>query len=73
MILKNIHESEEDVQNMLFEVSKVLEKNFSGPETYIKYYKPYYYLLNGTETKAFNRFFSSDPFPLLTVCTSIIL
>jgi len=69
MVLKNIYESEEDVQNMLFEISKVLENNFSGPETYITYYKSYYYLLNGTETRAFNKFFSSDPFPLLTVCT----
>jgi len=69
MVLKNIYETEEDVQNMLFEVSKVLENNFPGPETYITCYKSYYHLLNGTETKAFDKFFSSDPFPLLNVCT----
>jgi len=69
MVLKNIFETEEDVQNMLIEVRKVLENNFPGPETYITCYKSYYYLLNGTETKAFDKFFSSDPFPLLAVCT----
>ncbi|XP_025198734.1 LOW QUALITY PROTEIN: dynein heavy chain 3, axonemal-like [Melanaphis sacchari] len=66
MVLKNIHESEDDVHYILFEVRKILENNFPGPETYITYYKTYYYLLNGTETKAFNKFFSSDPFPLLS-------
>jgi len=71
MVLKNIHESEDAVQNMLFKVRKIVENNFPGPETYITYYKTYYYLLNGIETKAFNKFFSSDPFPLLSVCTTI--
>lgn len=69
MVLKNIHESEEDIQNMLFEVCTVLENNLPGPEIYIACYKSYYHLLNGTETKVFNKFFSSDPFPLLNVCT----
>eukprot|EP00102_Acyrthosiphon_pisum_P024335 XP_016661545.1 PREDICTED: dynein heavy chain 3, axonemal-like [Acyrthosiphon pisum] len=67
MVLKNIYETEEDVQNMLIEVGNVLENNFPGPETYITCYKSYYYLLNGTETKAFDKFFSSDPFPLLNI------
>lgn len=71
MVLKNIHESEEDVQNMLFEVGKILENNFPGPETYITYYQTYYYLLNGTETKALNTIFASVPFPLLSVCNSM--
>jgi len=70
MVLSNIHESEDDVQHMLFEVCKILENNFQGPKTYITYYRPYYYLLNGTETKTFNKFFSSDPFPMLSVCTT---
>lgn len=68
MVLKNVHESEEDVQKMLIEVGKILENNFPGPETYITYYKTYSYLSNGTETKALNMFFESDPFPLLNVC-----
>lgn len=72
MVLKNVHELEEDVQNMLIEVGRILENNFPGPETYITYYKTYYYLLNGTETKALNAFFDNDPFPLLNVCTSIL-
>jgi len=72
MVLKNIHESEEDVQNILFEISKILENNFPGPETYITYYKLYDYLLNGTETKALDNFFATDPFPLLSVCISIL-
>jgi len=71
MVLKNIHESEEEIQNMLFEIGKILENNFPGPETYITYYKTYNYLLNGTETKALNKIFANDPFPLLSVCTSI--
>lgn len=68
MVLKNVHESEEEVQNMLVEVGKILEKNFPGPETYIKYYETYSYLMNGTETEALNTFFGNDPFPLLSVC-----
>lgn len=67
MVLKNVHESEEDVQNMLIEVSTILKNNFPGPETYITYYKKYSYLSNGTETNALNTFFESDPFPLLNV------
>lgn len=69
MVLQNIYESEKDVQYMLFEVGKILENNFLGPEMYITYYKPYDYLLNGTETNALNAFFASDPFPLLSVST----
>lgn len=72
MVLKNIHESEEEIQKMLFEVGKILENNFPGPETYITYYKTYYYLINGTETKALNTIFASDPFPLLSVCQNMI-
>jgi len=72
MVLKNVHESEEDVQNMLIEVGKVLENNFPGPETYISYYKMYSYLLNGTEIEALNTFFGNDPFPLLSVCIPIL-
>lgn len=71
MVLSNINESEDDVQHMLFEVCKILENNFQGPKTYITYYKLYYYLLNGTETKTFNKFFSNDPFPMLSVCTNL--
>lgn len=67
MVLKNVHESEEDVQNMLAEVGKILEKNFPGPETYITYYKTYSYLLDGTEIEALNTFFTNDPFPSLSV------
>lgn len=72
MVLKNVYESEEEVQNMLVEVGNILENNFPGPETYITYYKIYSYLLNGTETKALNAFFENDPFPLLCVCISYI-
>jgi len=68
MVLKNIHESEEEIQKMLFEVGKILENNFPGPETYITFYETYYYLINGTETEALNAIFASDPFPLLNVC-----
>jgi len=72
MVLKNVHESEEDVQNMLIEVSKILKNNFPGPETYITYYKTYSYLLNGTEIEALNTFFGSEPFPLLNVCIPLL-
>jgi len=72
MVLKNIHESEEEIQNMLFEVGEILENNFPGPETYVTYYKTYYYLINGTETEALDIFFASDPFPILSVCQNII-
>lgn len=68
MVLKNVHESEEEVQNMLVEIGKILENNFPGPETFITYYKTYSYLLNGTETEALNTFFRNQPFPLLSVC-----
>lgn len=70
MVLKNVHESEEDVQNMLMEVGKILEKNFPGPETYITYYKTYSYLLDGSETEVLKIFFENDPFPSLSVCFS---
>lgn len=72
MVLKNVYESEEDVQDMLTEVGKILEKNFPGPETYITYYKTYFYLLDGTETDALESFFKIDPFPLLSVCVKIV-
>lgn len=72
MVLKNIYESEEEIQKMLFEVSKILENNFPGPETYITYYKTYNYLINGTETEALNTIFASEPFPLLSVCILIL-
>lgn len=66
-----MNESEEDVQNMLIEVGKILENNYPGPETYITYYKMYSYLLNGTEIEALNTFFENDPFPLLSVCINM--
>jgi dynein heavy chain len=68
MVLKNVHESEEEVQNMLVEIGNILENNFPGPETFITYYEIYSYLLNGTETEALNTFFEIQPFPLLSVC-----
>lgn len=70
MVLKNVHESEEDVQKMLSEVGNILEKNFPGPETFITYYSTYSYLLNGTEIEALNSFFVNDPFPPLSVSNS---
>lgn len=71
MVLKNVHESEEEVQIMLTEVGAILEKNFPGPETYITYYETYSYLLNGTEVEALTAFFENDPFPFLSVCIYI--
>lgn len=68
MVLNNIHESEEEVQNMLTEVGRILENNFPGPKTYVMYYQTYSYLLNGTESEALNKFFENEPFPLLNVC-----
>lgn len=68
MVLKSVHESEEDIKNMLLDIATILDNNFPGPETYIKHYETYSYLLNGTETEALNTFFENDPFPLLSVC-----
>ncbi|VVC42221.1 Dynein heavy chain, coiled coil stalk,P-loop containing nucleoside triphosphate hydrolase,Dynein heavy [Cinara cedri] len=66
MVLKNVNDSEEEVQNMLIEIGKILENNFPGPKTYITYYETYSYLSNGSETEALNSFFKNDPFPLLS-------
>lgn len=72
MVLKNVDDSEEEVQNMLIEIGKVLENNFPGPKTYITYYETYSYLSNGSETEALNSFFNNDPFPMLSVRITII-
>ncbi|XP_050427931.1 dynein axonemal heavy chain 3-like [Adelges cooleyi] len=65
MVLKNVYESEEEVQTMLLEIRQILENNFPGPEKYITYYQTYTYLIDGTEAKLLDDFFSIEPFPLL--------
>lgn len=72
MVLKNVDDSEEDVQNMLIEIGEILKNNFPGPNTYITYYTTYSYLLNGSEAEALNSFYKNDPFPLLSVCITIL-
>ncbi|XP_050529641.1 dynein axonemal heavy chain 3 isoform X2 [Daktulosphaira vitifoliae] len=65
MVLKNVYEYEEEVQGIMIEIKTILEKNIPGLEIYTTYYTSYSYLLDGTETKALDAFFSTDPFPLL--------
>lgn len=57
---------------MLIEVGNILEKNWPGPEAYVTYYKPYSYLLNGTEVEQLDGFFTIEPFPPLNVSNLVL-
>ena len=61
--------SEEEVVAIIQKATDSFMTNTTGPGSYLKIYDSYLYILSGEAEKSLDKFFKSEPFPLLKVST----
>ena len=67
LTLYPVVESEKEVTAIIAEALKSFDTNVAGPNTFLKQYEPYLYILDGTAEKDVKGLFNIDPLPFLKV------
>ncbi|XP_050297987.1 dynein axonemal heavy chain 3 [Anthonomus grandis grandis] len=60
-----VREDEEPVVKILEEIQDAFNANLLGPEKYLRMYRQYFYILNGSAERELTEFFGTQPFPYL--------
>lgn len=59
--------SEEEVVAIIEKATESFMTNTTGPGSYLNTYNPYLYILSGEAEQSLDKFFKTEPFPLLKV------
>lgn len=65
--LISVKENEQEVQDINEKLLKSYDNNTPGPESYLKNYFKYLYILSGEAKESLDKFFATEPFPYLKV------
>lgn len=67
LTLYPVEEGENEVLAIIQEALSSFDTNVVGPNSFLKEYAPYLYILDGTAEKVVKGLFDSEPLPLLKV------